>query len=77
MTATHSTGELILACTLTCPECGARHEEIMPTDACVWRFDCPACGAELRPLPGRCCVYCSYGTAPCPPAQGITERSCS
>jgi len=54
---------------LTCPECGSRHEEIMPTDACVYFYPCPSCGAILRPKPGDCCVFCSYGTVPCPPVQ--------
>ncbi|MDY0329290.1 MAG: GDCCVxC domain-containing (seleno)protein [Thiomonas sp.] len=31
----------------------------------------PACGAELRPLPGDCCVFCSYGSVPCPPVQRL------
>jgi hypothetical protein len=77
MAATPASGEPILACTLTCPRCGARHDEIMATDACLWRYDCRACGAELKPLPGRCCVYCSYGSALCPPAQGTTKGNAS
>jgi len=23
----------------------------------------------LKPLTGDCCVFCSYGTVPCPPIQ--------
>ncbi|MDG2339706.1 MAG: GDCCVxC domain-containing (seleno)protein [Paracoccaceae bacterium] len=23
----------------------------------------------LQPLKGDCCVYCSFGTVPCPPIQ--------
>lgn len=23
----------------------------------------------VKPKPGDCCVYCSYGTVPCPPIQ--------
>jgi hypothetical protein len=41
----------------------------MPTDACQFFYDCKACGALLRPEPGDCCVFCSYGTVPCPPVQ--------
>jgi hypothetical protein len=55
--------------TLTCPECGHVAEEVMPTDACQWFYDCKGCGAVLRPLPGDCCVFCSYGDTPCPPVQ--------
>lgn len=54
---------------LTCPECGARHEETMPTDYCQYFYDCRNCGALLRPKHGDCCVHCSYGTARCPPKQ--------
>ncbi len=55
--------------TLTCPHCGAQSIEAMPLDACIWFYDCRACGALLTPKPGDCCVFCSYGSAPCPPAQ--------
>ncbi len=43
--------------------------ETMPTDACEWLYECRNCGALLRPLPGDCCVFCSYGTMKCPPKQ--------
>ena len=55
--------------TLTCPECGTRAVEEMPAMACVYFWECPACEAIIRPKPGDCCVFCSYGTAPCPPKQ--------
>lgn len=60
---------LILESTITCPECGARQTDTMPTDACQYFWDCPACGAVIRPKAGDCCVYCSYGTVACPPIQ--------
>lgn len=41
----------------------------MPTDACQYFYDCTLCGAVLKPLKGDCCVFCSYGTVPCPPIQ--------
>jgi hypothetical protein len=41
----------------------------MPTDACQYFYDCRHCGAVLKPLSGDCCVFCSYGDAPCPPIQ--------
>ncbi|WP_225708147.1 GDCCVxC domain-containing (seleno)protein [Bradyrhizobium cenepequi] len=59
----------ILESTVTCPHCGHREMEIMPTDACLVFYDCKACGARLKPKPGDCCVFCSYGTVPCPPVQ--------
>lgn len=61
--------ELRLQSTLTCPACGHRVTETMPTTACQYFYDCPACQALLRPRPGDCCVFCSYGTVPCPPVQ--------
>lgn len=29
----------------------------------------PQCGEQLRPRPGDCCVYCSYGSVHCPAVQ--------
>ena len=58
-----------LRSTLTCPHCSHQATETMPTDACQFFYDCRGCGAVLRPLEGDCCVFCSYGTVPCPPIQ--------
>ncbi|MFC3651497.1 GDCCVxC domain-containing (seleno)protein [Dyella humi] len=66
--------ELILQSTVTCPLCGQRSTETMPTDACWFLYECPGCSELIRPKPGDCCVFCSYGTVPCPPKQ--QERSC-
>ena len=60
---------VILRSTLTCPQCGHQCVETMPSDACQWYHACRGCGARLRPKPGDCCVFCSYGTVPCPPVQ--------
>jgi hypothetical protein len=54
---------------LTCPQCGHRSAETMPTDACQYFYECAGCGALLKPAPGDCCVFCSYGSVPCPPVQ--------
>lgn len=62
-------GEVILVSTITCPECEHSSEETMPTDACQWFYECVSCGAALKPKPGDCCVFCSYGTVACPPIQ--------
>ncbi len=59
----------ILRSVITCPRCGHQAEEAMPTNACLFFYDCPACHATLRPAPGDCCVFCSYGSVPCPPIQ--------
>ncbi|MBI2306487.1 MAG: hypothetical protein HYU78_04215 [Rhodocyclales bacterium] len=55
--------------TLTCPACGHRQTETMPVDACLWFYECPGCRRLLKPKPGDCCVFCSYGDVPCPPVQ--------
>lgn len=46
----------------------------MPTDACQYFYDCRACGVLLRPKAGDCCVFCSFGTVPCPPIQEARAR---
>jgi hypothetical protein len=58
-----------LESTLQCPACGHRATERMPTDACQFFYDCKGCGQRLKPKPGHCCVFCSYGSVPCPPMQ--------
>ena len=58
-----------LSSVLTCPGCGHAQAEIMPTDACIYFYDCTACGVTLKPKPGDCCVFCSFGDVPCPPIQ--------
>lgn len=60
--------------TITCPECGRATSDTMPLDRCVFFFECPACGVVLKPKPGDCCVYCSYGDTHCPFVQD--ERPC-
>ncbi|AUD79505.1 hypothetical protein CW740_09745 [Kangiella profundi] len=61
--------KLILESTITCPQCGEKSEEIMPTNFCQWFYECPNCKTLLKPLKGDCCVYCSYGSVKCPPIQ--------
>lgn len=53
--------------TVTCPFCGHAREEEMPDDRCVFFYQCTGCGRTLRPEPGDCCVFCSYGSSQCPP----------
>lgn len=64
----------ILESVLRCPQCGFEKSEIMPTDACQYYYECTACHTLLRPQPGDCCVFCSYGSVKCPPIQ--MQRSC-
>jgi ribosomal protein L32 len=58
-----------LVSTITCPKCGHQQAETMPTDACQFFYECKDCGTMLRPHPGDCCVFCSFGSVPCPPVQ--------
>lgn len=66
---------IILQSTLTCPSCNHKKEETMPTDACQFFYECEKCKTVLKPKIGDCCVYCSYGTVPCPSIQE-TGKSC-
>lgn len=66
--------EIVTQSVLVCPSCGGLSVEEMPTDACIFFYACPSCHARLRPKPGDCCVFCSYGSVKCPPAQ--REASC-
>jgi hypothetical protein len=65
----------VLESTITCPECGAASKETMPTDACIFFYHCASCGVRLKPKHGDCCVFCSYGSVPCPPIQGLRLTS--
>lgn len=54
---------------ITCPLCGFKKQEMMPTDACQFFYECTNCKTVLRPKSGECCVFCSYGTEKCPSKQ--------
>ncbi|MCG8314340.1 MAG: hypothetical protein MI976_14120 [Pseudomonadales bacterium] len=54
---------------LICPECGYKETLTMPLDACQWFHECSGCQSLLSPKPGDCCVFCSFGSIPCPPIQ--------
>jgi hypothetical protein len=67
---------------ITCPNCGFAKNEMMPTDACQFFYECSGCGEMLRPRWGDCCVFCSFGSVPCPPIQaarsnGRTDGCCN
>jgi hypothetical protein len=61
--------------TITCPACGHAKTEPMQTNACQFFYACSSCGTLLKPLPGDCCVFCSYSDQVCPPKQ-TGQRSC-
>jgi hypothetical protein len=65
---------IVLESVLTCPYCGYAKRETMPTDACQFYYQCSHCKALLRPKPGDCCVFCSFGSVKCPPVQA--QRGC-
>ena len=60
---------ITLASELRCPECGFVELLEMPTDACAFFHECGSCHVVVRAKPGDCCVFCSYGSVPCPPMQ--------
>ncbi|MDH4559552.1 GDCCVxC domain-containing (seleno)protein [Pseudomonas sp. BN411] len=60
---------LTLDCDLRCPYCGFIARVRMRTDACEYFHECSRCHALLRPKPGDCCVFCSYGSVRCPSRQ--------
>ena len=64
----------VLQAAVTCPQCGHKKTETMPTDACQWFYECTSCGVLLKPKEGDCCVFCSYGDVPCPPVQEAREK---
>lgn len=66
--------DITLQSQLTCPECGHVTLEEMPTDQCIYFHECVNCAVLLKPKRGDCCVFCSFGTVPCPPIQ--EDRTC-
>lgn len=68
---------IILEFMLACPHCGFRKQETMPTNACQFYYECEQCKTLLRPKPGDCCVFCSYGTVQCPSVQQDGKGCCT
>jgi len=56
---------------ITCPQCRTARVETMPIDACQYYYECTQCKTLLRPKPGDCCVFCSYGSVPCPAISSV------
>ncbi|MFH1967537.1 MAG: GDCCVxC domain-containing (seleno)protein [Patescibacteria group bacterium] len=57
------------AANLTCPKCGFKKVEQMPTNTCQHFYKCESCEEILKPKEGDCCVFCSYADSKCPPKQ--------
>ena len=68
---------VILQSEITCPYCDHKKMETMAVDSCECYYDCESCSELMEPRDGECCVYCSYGSTPCPSTQENREnRSC-
>jgi len=60
---------MVLLSVITGPVCNYGATEIMPTDDCQYIYDGKCCGYRMMPTKGKCCVFCCYGSVPCPPVQ--------
>ncbi len=67
--STTANGKIEMHSEITCPKCGHKKMEVMPTDVCVLKYNCEKCGEEMRPKEGDCCVFCTHGTHKCPSMQ--------
>ncbi|WP_142534842.1 GDCCVxC domain-containing (seleno)protein [Saccharicrinis carchari] len=66
--------KLILESIISCPNCGFQKGETMFEDSCQFFYECESCHTVLKPKPGDCCVYCSYGSVKCPSIQ--KDKNC-
>lgn len=54
---------------ITCPKCGHKKVEVLPTEVCQLVYKCEKCGENMHPKDGDCCVFCTYGDHKCPSKQ--------
>ena len=54
---------------ISCPKCNYSKLEEMPINNCQIVYFCEKCNERMNPEKGDCCVYCTYGTVPCPTIQ--------
>lgn len=54
---------------ITCPNCGHKKIESLPTDVCQISYTCEKCKTVLHPKEGDCCVFCTHGNHKCPSKQ--------
>lgn len=59
---------------ITCPSCGHQHAEQMPRYAVKAIYECVQCKTVLTTKEGECCIYCVYGSVPCPSKQREKEK---
>ena len=55
---------------ITCPKCGHKKMEQLPTEVCLVSYTCENCKEVMHPKDGDCCVFCTYGSHKCPSKQG-------
>ena len=65
----------ILESEVKCPHCNFTKVEGMPENNCQIIYICENCNEKLTPKNGDCCIFCTYGTVPCPPIQ--ENKRCS
>ena len=56
-------------CEITCPHCGHKKIELLPTEVCQIKYQCEKCHQTLTPKGNDCCVFCTYSTHKCPSKQ--------
>jgi hypothetical protein len=54
---------------VTCPVCGDQRVQPIPEFSCLLSYTCPVCSTVLRPAAADCCIFCTYGSVPCPAIQ--------
>lgn len=64
-----SSTEKSKTCEITCPYCGHKKTEILPTDVCQIKYECENCSKILMPEGDDCCVFCTHSTHKCPSKQ--------
>ena len=67
--------EVQLKSEITCPNCGHKKVEQMPTESCQFFYECENCKKVLRPKEGDCCVYGSYGRCKC--SEEVEQKEAS
>ena len=65
----HSSTDKSETCVVTCPHCGHKKTEILPTEVCQIKYTCENCNKTLTPEGDDCCVFCSHSTHKCPSKQ--------
>lgn len=53
--------------TLSCPKCKSKEDMNIPEGKCQLFYTCKACKQLIQAVNG-CCVFCDYGSEPCPKA---------